>query len=246
MTEFVSKRRAPILDGRLSAAFALAPDCQRFADIGADHGRLSAALLLADSRRSGLVADISPLALSKARLRISSLHLEDRVRFAVADGLEALDGTAVDTVFILGMGGDTIRGILLRGAAYLSGATLILSPHTDAPAVRQGLTDIGYRIRREQIVHDGGRDYLLLRATPSHGEEALYTEEELLLGPMLLREFPPDWLPVLQRRQRLLGQAIRAMRETLKPKDTRRLLDCEREYAYVMRALKRYGKENDH
>lgn len=241
MTE--PKRRAPILDGRLSAAFALAGNCRVFADIGADHGRLSAALLLADSRRMGLVADISPLALSKAQARLHSLRLEERVRFAVADGLDALCGAEADTVFILGMGGDTIRGILIRGACHLHGAALILGPHTDAPLVRQAIVEIGYRIRQEQIVRDAGRDYLLLRATPASEGEAPYTEEELLLGPVLLWERPLGWLPVLQRRKRLLGQAIRAMQETAKAKDARRLCDYEREYGYVLRALACFGKE---
>lgn len=243
MTELSPKRRAPILDGRLSAAFALARDCRFFADIGADHGRLSAALLLADSGRRGLVADISPLALSKARSRIHSLRLDERVRFAVADGLDALEDAKADTVLILGMGGDTIRGILTRGVAHLHGAALILGPHTDAPLVRQALMDIGYRIRQEQIVRDAGRDYLLLRATPAVADEPPYTEEELWLGPVLLREHPASWLPVLQRRKRLLGQGIRAMRETPKAKDAQRLCDYEREYGYVLRALARFGKE---
>lgn len=243
MTELSPKRRAPILDGRLSAAFALAQDCHAFADIGADHGRLSAALLLADGERRGLVADISPLALTKARSRIHSLLLENRVQFVVADGLDALEGAKADTVLILGMGGDTIRGILTRGAEHLCGAALILGPHTDAPLVRQALVEIGYRIRQEQIVRDAGRDYLLMRATPALEDEPTYTEEELWLGPVLLRECPVSWLPVLQRRKRLLGQGIRAMRETPKAKDAKRLCDSEREYGYVLRALARFGKE---
>jgi tRNA A22 N-methylase len=45
----------------------LAENCHVFADIGADHGRLSTVLLLQDESRFALVADISPLALEKAR-----------------------------------------------------------------------------------------------------------------------------------------------------------------------------------
>ena len=55
-----SHRRAPTLDGRLSAAMALAEGTQVFADIGAGHGRLSAVLLLSGARRA-LVADVSAL-----------------------------------------------------------------------------------------------------------------------------------------------------------------------------------------
>lgn len=241
MTE--SKRRAPILDERLSAALALAGDCRNFADIGADHGRLSAVLLLEDSRRRGLVADISAMALSKAQGRISHLGLADRARFAVADGLEALAGE--DTVLILGMGGATIRDILTRGASRLQGASLILGPHTEAPLVREALEAIGYRIRKEQIVRDAGRDYLLLRATPAEPGESPYSEEELWLGPVLLRELPPSWLPVLTRRERLLSQGIRAMRKANRERDASRLARDEREYGYVVRALARMRKDEE-
>ena len=65
-------RRAPLLDGRLSAAMALAQGAQVFADIGADHGRLSAVMLLSGAR-SALVADISAAALEKARKRLHAL-----------------------------------------------------------------------------------------------------------------------------------------------------------------------------
>ena len=82
-------RRTPVLDARLSAAMALAGSCKVFADIGADHGRLSAVMLLADPQRRALIADISDLALSKARRRISGLHLQDRAVFAVADATES-------------------------------------------------------------------------------------------------------------------------------------------------------------
>ena len=91
MTDYTHMRRAPILDGRLSAAMALAGQPKLFADIGADHGRLSVVMLLADPKRRALVADVSAAALSKAQARISWMGLTDRAVFAVADGLDALD-----------------------------------------------------------------------------------------------------------------------------------------------------------
>ena len=117
-------RRAPLLDGRLSAAMALAQGAQVFADIGADHGRLSAVMLLSGAR-SALVADISAAALEKARKRLHALGLDNRATFAVADGLAALDALKQppDTVFVLGMGGETIGGILYRGHTRLVGAS---------------------------------------------------------------------------------------------------------------------------
>lgn len=232
-------RRAPILDGRLSAAMALAGRVGSFADIGADHGRLSAVMLLEGGADYGLVADVSEKALMKARGRLEGLGLSDRVVFAVADGLDALKRfpDKVDVVFILGMGGDTISGILERGAGRLEGAALILGAQTELPVVRKTLCDIGYRLRREVIAHDGGRNYVLMRAQPALPDEPAYTEAELLLGPMLMRDRPPEWLPVLKRHRRLLGQAVEAMKKSRLEKDRRRLADSERELTYVDNAL---------
>lgn len=53
-----------MLDGRLSAAMALGAGTRVFADIGADHGRLSAALLLGGAGH-GLVSDVSAAALER-------------------------------------------------------------------------------------------------------------------------------------------------------------------------------------
>ena len=250
MTDSVlTKRRAPILDGRLSAAMALAENCRVFADIGADHGRLSTVLLLQDEQRFGLVADISALALEKAQTRIHRMGLDKRAVFAVADGLEALNALKdqqADTVFVLGMGGETVSGILLRGASLLNGTSLILGAQTELPLVRKALCEIGYRIRREVIASESGRDYVLLRATLAAADEPAYTEAELLLGPVLMRECPANWLPILERRERLLAQGIRAMQAAQLEKDSERLQLFEREMIYVQQALSQLRKEPDH
>lgn len=241
-------RRTPVLDARLSAAMALAGSCKVFADIGADHGRLSAVMLLADPQRRALIADISDLALSKARRRISGLHLQDRAVFAVADGLsalEALSPTPVDVAFILGMGGDTISGILRRGAGWLRGASVVVSPQTEIPLVRQALVDIGYRIRNEVVANENRRDYLLLLATPARQGEPSYSDEELWLGPVLLRTLPPSARPVLERRRRLLGQGVAAMEKADLDKDLQRLTQARRELAAVENALKRMDEKED-
>ena len=247
MTDRVLKRRAPILDGRLSAAMELAENCHVFADIGADHGRLSTVLLLQDESRFALVADISPLALEKARALIGKMELNDRAQFAVSDGLDALDSftdKVIDTVFVLGMGGETLSGILMRGQEKLRGATLILGAQTDLPLVRRTLCSIGYRIRRETIASEGKHHYVLLRATPAAHDEAGYTEEELLLGPCLMNAMPQNWLPVLEGRWKLLTQGVNAMRAAQLSKDEERLRQFEYELACVEAALSKLRKED--
>ena len=240
------KRRAPILDGRLSAAMELAENCRVFADIGADHGRLSTVLLLQDERRFALVADISQLALEKARALIGKMELSDRAQFAVSDGLDALDSLenkVVDTVFVLGMGGETLSGILMRGQNRLHGATLILGAQTDLPLVRRTLCAIGYRIRKEIIASEGKHHYVLLRAAPAETGEAGYAEEEILLGPCLLKTMPQNWLPVLEGRKKLLMQGVSAMRAAQLEKDAERLRLFERELACIEKALAKLRKD---
>jgi len=245
LTDAVQKRRAPLLDGRLSAAIALAENCRYFADIGADHGRLSAVMLLQDENRRAFVADISSPALDKAKALLGRLGLSHRACFAVSDGLAALDDSnSPDTVFILGMGGETVSGILRRGHAKLHRASLILGAQTDLPLVRQTLCDIGYSIRREVIASEAGRDYVLIRATAAETAPA-YTEEEILLGPVLLKELPANWEPVLTRREKLLAQGIGAMKATQLEKDRERLERFEREMVYVQRVLVKLRKEDE-
>ena len=239
----MTKRRAPLLDGRLSAAMALAENCRMFADIGADHGRLSAVLLLQDENRRALVADISAPALQKSRDLIGRLDLNSRVTFAVADGLTALESLTdeqPDTVFILGMGGDTVSGIIRRGADKLHGAALVLGAQTDLPMVRRTLCEVGYAIRREVVASEGRHDYVLIRAEAGKAE---YTEEELLLGPVLLKEYPANWLPLLERREKLLSTGLAAMQATRLEKDAERLALFEREIGYVQQAISRLRKE---
>lgn len=237
------KRRTPILDARLSAAMKLAENCRLFADIGADHGRLSAVMLLQDETRRALTADISAPALQKSRELLGRLQLTDRVTFAVADGLNALDTLQdewPDTVFILGMGGDTVSGIICRGADKLHGAALILGAQTDLPMVRRTLCEIGYCIQREEIASEGRHDYVLIRAVPGL---SAYSEEELLLGPVLLRELPENWMPLLQRRNALIQKGLQAMKAAQLEKDAERLALFEREAAYIERAVNALRKE---
>ena len=80
---------------------------------------------------------------------------------------------------------------------------------------------------------------MLIRAEKAASPVA-YTEEELLLGPVLLHKYPESWLPVLLRRKRLLSQGIAAMEATQLSKDSERCQAFRREFTYVSNALSHY------
>ena len=130
--------RPPQLDARLRAAADWVTDSEICADIGCDHGRLGAVLLSENRCRQLLAADVSAKALAKARRRIGALGYGPRTVFAVADGLsalQALPGGRADTVCILGMGGDTVAGILAAELDRVERPTLLIDIGTNGEIV---------------------------------------------------------------------------------------------------------------
>ncbi|MFR2495723.1 MAG: tRNA (adenine(22)-N(1))-methyltransferase TrmK [Christensenellales bacterium] len=102
-----------LLDERLSAAAELAREVLTgmerpvAADIGCDHGFLTAKLLETMPNLTMLASDVSAPSLEKARRLLAARGLSGRATLAVADGLSAID-RLVDAVMILGMGAGTI------------------------------------------------------------------------------------------------------------------------------------------
>ncbi len=223
-------------DKRLRAAADWVEPCEVIADIGCDHGRLGAMLLLENRTKHLLASDISEKSLEKARHCLRRHGLTGRAEFLVADGLEALD-RKVDTVCILGMGGETLSGILLRGQDKLLGAMLVLGAHTNLYIVRKTLQAIGYRLSGEQVVRSEGRMYVLLRAVPAVGNEEPYTRRELMLGPVFLSERPESWRPWLERRRHYLHKTVSAMTSAESEPNEKRLQKAQEELKYTLDVL---------
>lgn len=176
------------LDDRLNMLAALTPDCPVAADVGADHGFLGAWLL--ENRRCKRVQflDISAPSLEKARRLIEDMQLENRAVFSVGDGLDALVEPA-QTVIIAGMGGQTVAGIIERGREKLHGARLIMQPNVGLYELRAKLMELGFEIVDERLARAGGRWYVGIAAEEGRAE---YSEEELLAGPVLLKNKPKE------------------------------------------------------
>lgn len=176
------------LDARLLSIARRIPRCENVADIGTDHGYLGAYLLLNDHCGSVQFLDISETSLRKAWRLCRKHHLLERASFSVGDGAAALTRMP-DAVVIAGMGGQTIAGIVERGADQLKNATLILQPNVGAPELREALMHQGYQIVDEDIARAGNRWYVILVAEKS---AATYTRKELLIGPVLLKTNHPN------------------------------------------------------
>lgn len=194
------------LDARLSRVAGMVPACKTCADIGADHGFLSAWLLGEGRVERMHICDISAPSLDKARRLFAGDPLEARARFAVGDGLEKVT-EPLDACVISGMGGETIMGILERGYEVIRSATLVLQPNVDADEVREYLYDNGFAVTDEDLIFDGKWWYSLIKAEPC-ADAIRPGYAEMLAGPVLL-ERRHELLPrYAQRQVRILQKAL--------------------------------------
>jgi len=130
------------------------------ADIGADHGALSCALVAGGRVPRAIAVDVAMAPAARARAAVALGGLSGQVEVRHGDGLGPLDEGEVGTIVICGMGGETMRRILELGRSKLIGVQrLVLSPHTAAAELRRYLVASGWRDEEGCWVHDRGHSY---------------------------------------------------------------------------------------
>jgi tRNA (adenine22-N1)-methyltransferase len=226
------------LDARLSLVYDLYDACDLAADIGTDHARLPAALLQRGRCCRMILTDISPDALENARREIIHCGLSDKADLRLGDGLSPITEPC-DVISITGMGGQTIRSILLSGRDRLQNASLVISAHTDWHMIRQTIMDIGYHLDREEPCYASGRYYLVLRARP--GLVSLSGREIRLGGPLFESRSPV--LPrFLERRRQILSVRLSGIRRAADP-DPAMILQLTSDIAYLNEMIARCSPE---
>ncbi len=193
------KQRFVHLTPRLSAALDLLYGYDTVADIGCDHGRLTAALLQNRICKRVIASDISESSLEKARWLIDRIGLNDFISFRVGDGCEVLKPNECDAIVLLGMGGTLMCRILDACSIPLMGAkAVVLQPMRAQDDIRRYLYEHRYHISEDQVVRDHGRLYQVLKAVPGEQPDSLPDG------------FPPDFYDVGYRafdhRAYLLGE----------------------------------------
>ena len=216
-----------MLDPRLALAFDLYDSCETAADIGTDHAHLPAALLKRGRCQHMILTDVSPDALENARMEIIRQQLTDRVSFRLGDGLFPVTESC-DMISVMGMGGRTIRDILLSGRSHLRGASLLLSAHTDWHLIRSAVQEIGYSLEKEEPCFSAGRYYLILRARPG---QSVLSEQEIRLGGPLFRSESPVLIPFLRRRKEVLEEHLNGLRRAASP-DTSQITQLEKDISF--------------
>lgn len=174
------------LKPRMAAAAAYARKGKRFADIGTDHAYLPVYLCESGTSPGGVASDIHRGPLDRARQNIAAAGLSDRIALNLADGLLGTESAAPEDIYILGMGGEMIAGILAK-APWVQNPEirLILQPMTHQRDLRLYLLGNGFRITDETLAEEDGRMYQVICAVYD-GMVRTWTEAELTVGKHIL------------------------------------------------------------
>ena len=151
------------LDDRLRGAFEMLQGALSVADIGCDHGKLTAALLLRGGCQRVIAVDISPDCLSKTREVIQRYALQDKAEARLGSGLSVLAPGECDAAAILGMGGELIAELLQASPeAARRMSRLVLQPMSGIEELRQWLYENSYHVKEDRLIHVGHRWYQLI------------------------------------------------------------------------------------
>ncbi len=162
----MTEKKIPRLDARLSLIAQWVRPGKRVADIGCDHGYLSALLVASGKCPQALACDINEGPLQRARETAVRYGVTRGMRMILTDGLAGLDSEDVDDIVIAGMGGDLIARIVLETPWLRTGDKhLVLSPMTKAHDLRKALCENGFSIHRERGVRVGKFIYTVMDIT---------------------------------------------------------------------------------
>lgn len=212
-----------VLDARLAAAAALVRPGLPVADIGCDHGKLTAALACSGLYPKVIGSDLRPGPLAKARRTVETAHCQDRVELRLGDGLSVLSAGEVGTVVIAGVSAQTAWEMLEAAPWVFSpqGPRLVLIPATRHDELRRWLGEHGFRLCCDRPVEAAGRWYAVM-AAEYDGVRRTLTLAEALYGQtsqwpeaagyaakqleklMKLRRGVPDGTPEAEEMDRLI------------------------------------------
>lgn len=188
----------------------------RVADIGCDHGYLGIHLLLNGIASSVIAADVNEGPLKSAVRNAEKYGVQDKISFYLSDGVRNIPRD-FDLLVCAGMGADTMISIL-EAAPWLKDSHygLILQCQSKTPALRQYLSEAGWRITEETVLRDGRFLYTVMQVQ-YQPEYPRLSIGEYYFPPALL-ENPAQELPeYYQRTLFSLRRAVNSRGETADP-----------------------------
>ena len=157
------------LDARLRFAFDMLRGARSVADIGCDHGKLTAALLLDGGCSQVVAGDVSSDCLSKTRAIAARYGLGDRAEIRLGSGFSILAPGECDAAAVLGMGGELMIELLEASPDVVNQMErLVLQPMSGIEELRQWLYENSFHVREDRLIRVGKRWYQLICVQKAH------------------------------------------------------------------------------
>ena len=156
----------PTLDARLAAAAELVRPGEPVADIGCDHGKLTAVLAASGKYPKVIGADLRPGPLAKAEQTLEHAGCKDRAELRLGDGLSVLTENEVGSIVLAGVSAQTTWEILEKApwVFTVGGPRIIMIPATRHDALRRWLWEHGFSFAADRPVQAAGRWYAVMAA----------------------------------------------------------------------------------
>lgn len=198
------------LSKRLQAVADLVSEGLVVADVGTDHGYIPIYLLETKKCQKALAMDVNAGPLERAREHIATYHLSDVIETRLSNGVEALSIGECDCVVIAGMGGALTIRILEEGKEiFRQLKEFVLQPQSELSKVRRYLCENGYEVIAEDMVHEDGKFYPMMKVT--NGEAIEYNAIELRYGKHLLEQKHPVLKTFLEKEVQAKEQILKKL-----------------------------------
>ena len=173
----------PTLDARLTAAAELVLPGKPVADIGCDHGKLTAVLAASGKYPRVIGADLRPGPLAKAEQTLEHAGCKDRVELRLGDGLSVLSAGEVGSIVLAGVSAQTTWEIIEQApwVSQVGGPRLVMVPATRHSELRRWLWEHGFTLAADRPVQAAGRWYAVMAAEYT-GEKKTPAFTECLFG----------------------------------------------------------------
>lgn len=221
------------LDKRLETIVSLCDRHKVIADIGCDHGLVTAELILQEKAEKVVSTEISKECLNKAIMLANRINILPFISFRECDGFSLITKhDKVEQAVIAGMGGKKIIEIMQRKPRKLW--NFVLQPMSDVVELRKFLLANKYRIIIDKLIYDNGKYYNIIKV--GKGRQKM-SELEIEFGFSNFRE-----------NYEVLYQYLKEKHDKLQPlKDKYMMLNEENErlLSLVNEALKLFEPETE-
>ena len=204
----------PKISKRLEAASSFAESNSVIADVGTDHAYLPIYLYALGRVRGGVVSDINPGPLDRAKANLRGYGCENVFDTVMTDGLSGIEKYGPDDIFILGMGGELIVKIIDEADwVKKRGIRLILQPMTHPEILREYLYSNGFAIIDELLVNED-KIYHVICAEYAESVKREGTDNfELLFGKKNLEKKTEELFLLLNRTRDIYSARLRGKAE---------------------------------